>query len=195
MQSTAIIFSGTFSNASLPLDYPDTVMNTRTKYLYDALDTASWPSQAATVSGSRWKDIMIAGSGDAIAGSAVIAFTGGFVLSATTNQRFTLPSSAKIAATSKGFIATTWVKPAAMSTGQYRAFGWHYNFTGPWGAFYDGSSGKHQFIADGDLVGAGVALSTSAPHCISIGRVSDDGGTTFKRILCKIGRASCRERV
>ena len=103
----------------LPKLYRDAVIGTSTLAAYDAINTASWPKQAAPVTGvpssDKWVNL-VSGTADGLlnlAGSGDIGFSGGFTLNGGTRSmkllNNTLPS-----APSK-VLGITWFKHRAQT--------------------------------------------------------------------------------
>lgn len=96
----------TFSNA-LPKLYRDQVINSGTLQLYDALDSFSWPSQAA---GPGTLNNLVDG-GDPASVSSTVLFSGGFeFVDSVGTDLITLPASAQPAADEPGLLFLLWLK-------------------------------------------------------------------------------------
>lgn len=97
----------TFTN-TLPKLYRDQVINAGTLQLYDALDTFSWPSQAA---GPGTLNNLVDGGASAAVSSTVLFDNGfRFVDTGSGADLITLPASAQPTATEPGFLFLLWLK-------------------------------------------------------------------------------------
>lgn len=104
----------TFSDASIPVLYPDSAMTESTKFVFDALDPASWSSQAAPTISSSWVDLA---GGPAASFPVAPGWDNGFTFAGgSTGAKIDLPASGKVAADQKsGFLAVVWIKPNSVS--------------------------------------------------------------------------------
>lgn len=103
----------TFTDTSLPKLYRDSAITAGCLWAHDALDTYSWPSQSAPLSGQHWVDMSPIGS-DSIAPSSGIGFSAGFTKAAA--GYFTNPVSGKVAGGADGFLYLLWLKHATQPT-------------------------------------------------------------------------------
>lgn len=184
MSSLAIDLDVAFTDTSIPVMPDDTVVDAYTKYVYDALDTTSWPSQSAPVLGDLWRDLSPLAANSSFFGSDLPGFSGGgfaFTESAVTSpggvaartERITLPASSKIAATSKGYVTTLWLKHTGGTAGkQVPVAGWHFSLTGPWGIYKQDTT----FSLVGDGFVRNQTLSADVRHQVAIARCEDGAG-------------------
>ena len=105
-----------FTDTTLPKLYRDTAITPGTKWAYDALDTYSWPQQAAPTTGGAWRDMSPAG-GDAIFSNSSLGFSGGFTKSAA--GFLTCPASGKVASNAAGFLFILWLKYGTQPSSGY----------------------------------------------------------------------------
>ncbi|EIY4982803.1 hypothetical protein ML064_002311 [Klebsiella quasipneumoniae] len=111
-----LVINTNFTDTTLPLDYPDAVMTPRTLYLYDALDTTSYPPQA-DIGATNWINLM-PGLDPAQIG-ATVGWSNGFTFADATSgsEQILLPASSKVAADLPGFVFTVWIKHTATGSG------------------------------------------------------------------------------
>ena len=103
---------GTAFSGTLPKLYRDAVINSDTKFVYDALDTYSWSSQGA---GPGTLVNLVDGGPTATVNSSV-GFSGGFVFDDDSDE-IALPSIAKLSATEAAFLFVLWIKQGATTSG------------------------------------------------------------------------------
>lgn len=183
--SLSIEIAVAFTDTSIPIVYDDTIIDTYTKYVYDTLDEISWPTQAAPVLGGLWKDLTPLASNAEFYGADLPGFSGsGFAFTesavsspsgiATRTERITLPASAKISATSKGYAVGLWLKHTGGTAGkQVPVAGWHSGLTGPWGIY----KVDNAFMLIGDSNTSNrTGITAGVRHQFVIGRVEDGAG-------------------
>lgn len=182
--SLALDLDVSFTDTTIPKYHDDTIVDDYTKYVYDSLDAASWPSQAAPLPGDVWKDLTANGTNAAFYGADMPGFAGGFVFTesavaspsgiAARTERLTLPAAAKIAATSKGFAVGTWLKHSGGTAGKQVAIaGWHSVLTGPWGIFKQDAS--FTLIGDSNTSNR-PGITADVRHQFVIARVENGAG-------------------
>jgi hypothetical protein len=183
-QATVFKSAGTCTDTSLPILYRDTIIDPYTKYVYDALDTASWPSQAAPTTGQVISSLTNNAADASFLEPDLPGFSGGFVFTesavvspsgiATKTERIILPESAKIAASSVGFASAIWIKHTGGTAGkQMQIAGWHHGLTGPWGIYKQDNT--YTLICDGNTTNR-TGIAPDVVHQIVVGRVSNGAG-------------------
>lgn len=116
----------TFTDNTLPKLYRESVITAGTRFLFDADDTYSYPSQATPVPGTTtWRDLSPVGA-TASFGSATPFEVNGFNMSTAVDQAkgIQLPASGKFTANpaSGGFLVTYWFKYLSVSASSYASF-------------------------------------------------------------------------
>lgn len=108
----------TFTDATLPVLYRDSIINANTLYCLDFADTFCWPAQAAPANGAVLNNLTPTGSAASatLGTSKTLGFSGGgFVFDAQTAQAITLPAEGLLTAANTGFLFTTWLKHGTQS--------------------------------------------------------------------------------
>jgi hypothetical protein len=123
MTATASVFksSGACSDTSLPILYRDPAASAGSLFCYDALDTYSWPSQAAPVGAATLVDLLDVS--DASIGATAMGWANGFVFDSADTDSITLPVSSKFASDTAGFAIAVWVKLTSVAAGIVPLFG------------------------------------------------------------------------
>lgn len=106
----------TFTDTALPKLYRDSVINTGTKWAYDALDTYSYPAQSAPSNGATWAS-MTPTAADATMVGATMGFANGFVK--TGSDYFNAPTTGKVGASADGLLFVIWFKYGTQPTTGY----------------------------------------------------------------------------
>jgi hypothetical protein len=103
----------TFTDTALPKLYRDSVINTGTEWVYDALDTYSYPAQSAPTAGDVWGSLTPAAANATLSGTGV-GFSGGFTK--TGAGYFNAPATGKVAASADGLLFVIWFKYGTQAT-------------------------------------------------------------------------------
>lgn len=115
--TTVLKAAGACTDTSLPILYRDPAASSGTKYVFDTLDTTSWPSQGAPTLASLWKDLL--GGADATFAGAAPGWGGaggGFTCTGAAGQQINLPTSGRVANSHlPGFVSIIWVKPSQIA--------------------------------------------------------------------------------
>ena len=113
-QATVFKSGGTCSDTSLPKLYRDTAIAADTLFCYDALDTYSWPTQAAPVGAASWIDL--ADVANATFAAVTTGWSDGFVFDSADQDLLTLPTTSKRAGDQQLGLAV-WLKFATTAAG------------------------------------------------------------------------------
>lgn len=182
---TGIRYNGQYTDQNIPIRYKDTIIDKYTKYVFDSLDTQSWPSQSAPLSGNTWKSLTNQTATASFLSPDYPGFAGGgfnfaeYTVSspssiATKTEQIILPATAKIAASSKGHAFAFWVNRTGGTSGkQTRIGGWFYGFTGPFGLYQQDNT--FTIICDGKHSDRS-SISTNTRHQFAAARVDDGSG-------------------
>ena len=105
----------TFTDATLPKLYRDTAITAGTKFLFDSLDTFSFPKQASPIAGADvWADLTPNAANASFSAGNVFGL-GGFTFEPVAAQKISLPASGKSGANAAGFLFGIWIKHLAAS--------------------------------------------------------------------------------
>ncbi|GAB3763451.1 hypothetical protein GCM10028796_16960 [Ramlibacter monticola] len=122
MPSNTSVFKsgGACTDTSLPILYRDPAASSGSKWVLDALDSYSWPSQAAPSVGNSWVNLVTGADGSFFAGTSGWGGAGGFTSAAATGPEIRLPTTGKVASGQlTGFVVIAWVKPSAVSSNKF----------------------------------------------------------------------------
>lgn len=138
----------TFTDNTLPKLYRESVITAGTRFLFDADDTYSYPSQATPVPGTTtWRDLSPVGA-TASFGSATPFEVNGFNMSTAVDpaKGIQLPASGKFTANpaSGGFLVTYWFKYLSVSASSYASL---------MGLADNTSLGANQYSVDNETAG------------------------------------------
>lgn len=136
MPSTSTVYksAGACTDTTLPIQFKDPAATPGTIFCFDALDTTSYPSQAAPGASDVWKNLM--DSGDASFSTVRPGWANGFTFDGSSVQQILGPTTAKMAANHlQGFFVSVWVKLATVAAGNNHIIG-----------MGDGALGTSQFV-------------------------------------------------
>lgn len=177
MPNTTILKSGgACSDTSLPILYKDPAASAGSKFIYDALDTNSWPKQAAPILTDLWKNLV--SGGDASFTNAAPGWgPGGFTSTAAGGQGLLLPATGKVAAGQlTGFAVSCWVKPTQNAGLRYIVgVDDSTQLTSQWTLYQS----NQQFVAWTNKLAAGVTNNVIVPgtvYHVGLGYQGDGAG-------------------
>lgn len=112
--------AGACTDTTLPILYRDPAASSGSKWVLDALDSFSWPSQGAPSVGSAWVNLVSGNDASFFSGAATWGGSGGFVSAAATGPEVRMPTAGKLAAGNlTGFVVIAWVKPSAIVSNKF----------------------------------------------------------------------------
>ena len=105
----------TFTDATLPKLYRDSVVTPGTKFCFDAADTYSYAQQANPVAGTDfWRDLTPNNANAGFSTGNTFG-SGGFTFNPLAGQTINLPTSGKAPPDASGFLTCVWFKYIAAS--------------------------------------------------------------------------------
>lgn len=114
--SIIIKTNSAFTDTSIPILYRDQVITPSTQFVFDALDTYSWPKQGTPLTTDVWQNLA---SGSNATFNVVPGWSSGFTFSGgASGSRIFLPTSGKVASNqTSGFLVIVWFKTTTVASG------------------------------------------------------------------------------
>jgi len=182
--STVFKSAGTCTDTSLPILYRDPAISVGSLFCYDALDTYSWPTQAAPGGAASLVDLSPVAANASIAAVA-LGWSNGFVFDSADADMITLPTSSKLASGVTSFGVSFWFKPATIVGSGKDIFG-----IGDGGSFALVQYSLHRDLGAVYAYANGTQISSVpivAGTVVQIGITIELSGGTYTRRIWKNG--------
>lgn len=163
---------------NLPKFYPDAVMDESSVFVFDAMDTACWPSQGNTTNTSRLNNLVSGGAVGAFNFVSTFVENKGFTFTTNQSEQVVLPAAAKLTGYNGGFAAAVWISHETQTQSNNSVFGWYHPIGN--GGYGLRCLNDASYVAVCD--GKSFTLSPTAPDAIRqvvVARVIDENGNFF----------------
>ena len=167
-----------FTDVNIPILYRDMAISAGTLFCYDALDTFSWPSQAAPSGAAALIDLAQIANASIDAAAMGWGASGGFVFTSDDADKITLPVSSKLASNVASYGFTFWFKPTTVADGLAIIGGLGASLTDVQYSFYrDGSI----LVVHADNTNIGQQNGIVAGQVYQVGITIELSGSTYTR--------------